>query len=255
MISLCYHYCIIYLLYIRVTYKVSPRRQMGWKGERLLMSGLMIPKRTAYALVTTIVTSPWASSWPRTYRQVFWLSDGARDVNRIASLLHKSEDVIRKVVEELTVTGYTSIQKEKVKIEMNVALLKQSFEMIAPQKEKFAHSFYQRLFTYYPATTALFAHTDMQRQESSLMATLAVVISGVERGENLVPILQNLGAKHGGRYGAMADHYPLVGGVLLETFHEYLGPAFTTQMQDAWSQAYELISAQMLEGARIESTK
>ncbi len=62
---------------------------------------------------------------------------------------------------------------------MNAALLKESFEMVAPRKEEFAHSFYQRLFSQYPQTRSLFAHTDMKKQESSLAATLAVVVAGI----------------------------------------------------------------------------
>ncbi|GER88234.1 flavohemoprotein [Dictyobacter vulcani] len=135
---------------------------------------------------------------------------------------------------------------------MDVNMLKQSFEMVAPQKEVFAHSFYERLFSYYPATRPLFANTNMVRQEESLMATLAVVIAGVERGDNLTPTLHQLGDKHE-RYGAKPEHYPLVGGVLLETFHEYLGTRFTPAMQDAWSQAFELISGQMIEGSHRQA--
>lgn len=81
------------------------------------------------------------------------------------------------------------------------------------------------------------------------MATLAVVISGVERGENLIPVLHQLGAKHQ-RYGAAPEHYPAVGAVLLETMYEYLGQAFTQEMQDSWNQAFELISTQMLIGTQ-----
>ncbi|WP_160146016.1 globin domain-containing protein [Dictyobacter aurantiacus] len=121
--------------------------------------------------------------------------------------------------------------------------------MIAPRKEEFAHSFYERLFSYYPQTKHLFAQTDMRRQESSLMATLAVVVAGVERGDSLVPTLNTLGKRHS-HYGAAPEHYPLVGGVLLETFHEYLGSQFTPAMQDAWSNAFELISNQMIEGTQ-----
>ena len=135
---------------------------------------------------------------------------------------------------------------------MDINMLKQSFEMVAPQKEAFAHSFYERLFAYYPETRSLFAHTNMSRQESSLMATLAVVVAGVERGDNLTPTLHQLGDKHD-RYGAKPEHYPLVGGVLLETFHEYLGPRFTPAMQDAWSQAFELISGQMIEATHHQA--
>jgi methyl-accepting chemotaxis protein len=162
-------------------------------------------------------------------------------------LIHKENNQIKQVAEELAVTGYLSLSTDKKELMMNVELLKKSFEMVAPQKEIFARGFYERLFTDYPATRQLFARTDMRRQESSLMATLAVVIAGVERGDNLVPVVQQLGEKHG-RYGAMAEHYPIVGAVLLEMLHQHLDSQFTVEMQDAWDQAFELISTQMITG-------
>ena len=209
-----------------------------------------IPRRTAYALSSTIYTSPWAAAWDRVYRQVFWLSDGQRSTERMAMLLHKSEDSIARIVGELVINGYLSLRGDKKVLEMNVELLKESFNLVAPQKEEFARSFYERLFSYYPQTRPLFAQTDMRRQESSLMATLAVVVAGVQRGDNLVPVLHSLGKRHEQHHGVAPEYYPLVGGVLLETFHDYLGPQFTPTMQDAWSQAFELISNQMIEGKR-----
>jgi methyl-accepting chemotaxis protein len=129
---------------------------------------------------------------------------------------------------------------------MNAALLKASFDMVALHRDAFAQNFYQRLFSDYPQTRALFATTDMRRQEGSLMATLAAVVAGVQRGDDLVPALQQLGQKHK-RYGAKPEHYPLVGAVLLETFHQFLGPRFTPAMQEAWEEAFEIISTQMIE--------
>ena len=205
----------------------------------------LIPRRTAYAVEKTIFTSSWASSWQRFHRQVFWLADGQRDLQKIAKLLHKPELSVEQVIEELTVSGFLSLHVEKVELIMNAELLRQSFEMVVPRKEVFAHSFYERLFTYYPETQAMFAQTDMKRQEGSLIATLAVVVAGVERGENIRSVLQELGKKHE-TYGAKPKHYPLVGGVLLETFHEYLGERFTREMEAAWSQAYDIISGQMI---------
>ncbi len=216
----------------------------------MLSKQLLVPQRTLYALNNTISTSPWATSWQRVYRQAFWLSDGRRDIQRIAALLHKPEKLIEQVVTELIVGGYISIQIERKVLVMDVALLKQSFEMILPQRDAFAHSFYQRLFSYYPETLPLFAQTDMKRQESSLMATLATVVAGAERGDNLSPTLHALGVKHRD-YGAKPEHYPLVGSVLLETFHEYLGLSFTPTMQDAWSQAFEIISSQMIANGQL----
>ena len=88
----------------------------------------------------------------------------------------------------------------------------------------------------------------MRRQESSLIATLAVVVAGVERGENLTQVVRKLGERHR-RYGAQAAHYPLVGQLLLQTFQDFLGDAFTPQMREGWSKAYEIISTEMLKGA------
>lgn len=131
---------------------------------------------------------------------------------------------------------------------MNVALLKDSFDMIAPHKDAFALSCYQQLFTDYPQAQPLFAQTNMRRQEGALMAALATVIAGVQRGDNLIPTLQRLGQRHKG-YGVKAEHYPILRVVLLETFHHYLGPRFTPQIQEAWEEAFEMISAEMLKGA------
>jgi len=206
-----------------------------------------IPERNTHIAVET-------RQWPRLPRQVFWLSDGRRDTQKIAMLLHRPLTVIEDIVMELQQVGHINLRRERKVLVMNVVLLKESFDMIVPQKDAFAHSFYERLFTYYPQTQPLFAKTDMRRQEGSLMATLAVVIAGVERGDNLVPTLQQLGQKHK-KYGAQAEHYSLVGAALLETFEQYLGPRFTPAMQEAWEEAYEIISVQMLEGANTPPTQ
>jgi hemoglobin-like flavoprotein len=127
---------------------------------------------------------------------------------------------------------------------MNAALLKESFSLIEPEKDTFAASFYQRLFEKYPATRAFFAETDMKKQARTLAATLAVVVAGVEKGEDLVPTLQKLGARHK-TYGVVSDHYPIVGEVLIETFQTTLCPRWTPAYQDAWVQAYTVIAQVM----------
>ena len=131
---------------------------------------------------------------------------------------------------------------------MNVRLLKDSFDMIVPHQDAFAHSFYERLLTECPQTQPLFAQTKMRRQVGALLATLTTVVAGALRGDDLVPLLQQLGQRHK-RYGVKADHYPIFSAVLLETFHHYLGPRFTPEMQQAWEEAIEMISAQMQKGA------
>jgi methyl-accepting chemotaxis protein len=132
---------------------------------------------------------------------------------------------------------------------MDVQLLRESFNLIAPNKEPFAQDFYHRLFQQCPhQVQALFANTDMQEQEVALMGTIAGVIAGLEKGENVLPALHKLGAKHA-EYHVKPEHYPLVGTALIETFQQHLQDQFTPSMQKAWIEAYGIISEQMMLGA------
>jgi len=127
---------------------------------------------------------------------------------------------------------------------MNALLLRESFDLIGPNKDAFAEAFYNRLFEKYPATRQFFANTDMVKQARTLAATLAVVVAGVEKGEDLVPTLQSLGGRHK-TYGVVPEHYPIVGEILIETFQNTLGPKWTPAYQDAWVQAYTVIAQVM----------
>jgi hemoglobin-like flavoprotein len=216
----------------------------------------IIPRRTEYAQRLTTMRATFASAWARLYRQVFWLSDGHRTVEHISVLLHKSSNRIEEVTYELLVSGHVNVRAGEKELGMDPVVLKESFNMMAPRKEAFARRFYSQLFALYPQTRQLFPPTEegMRRQESSLIATLAVVVAGVERGENLTAVIRKLGERHH-RYGARAAHYPLVGQLLLQTFQDFLGDAFTPQMKEAWSKAYEIISAEMLKGANQSSNE
>ena len=127
---------------------------------------------------------------------------------------------------------------------MDASLLRASFDLIESRKDEFAEAFYNRLFEKYPETRQFFAQTDMPKQARTLAATLAVVVAGVEKGENLVPTLQSLGARHK-TYNVLPEHYPLVGEILLETFQSTLGPQWTSAYQGAWIEAYQVIAQTM----------
>ncbi len=210
----------------------------------------IIPGRTNYAEHLKSMYRAFATSWARTYRQVFWLSDGKRSIDYISVLLHKPKEKIEQIVYDLLVSGHIKVQSGDKELAMNPALLKESFNLITPRKEEFARHFYNLLFQQYPQVRELFPNMEsgMRRQEASLITTLAVVVAGVERGENLAAVIRSLGERHS-RYGAQAAHYPIVGQLLIQTFQDLLGDAFTTQMKAAWSQAYEIISNEMLKGA------
>jgi nitric oxide dioxygenase len=132
---------------------------------------------------------------------------------------------------------------------LNVSVLEQTFKLVEPRSSEFAASFYQTLFTDYPAASSLFANTDLAKQQQKLMMSLVYVVENLRNPEQLSTALKGLGAKHF-TYGAMNAHYPLVGASLLKTFAAYLGSDWTPEVEQAWTDAYQEIASIMLEGAQ-----
>ncbi|GAB4537651.1 MAG: hypothetical protein Tsb0014_26630 [Pleurocapsa sp.] len=131
---------------------------------------------------------------------------------------------------------------------LQVELLEQSFEEIKPQADNFVNSFYDNLFTAYPEAKPLFATTNMAEQKKKLLGSLVLVVENLKKPDVLGGALRGLGARHV-KYGALPEHYPLVGNALLTTFEQYLGDGWTPQVKQAWVDAYGAITEIMLDGA------
>ncbi|AFY39170.1 globin [[Leptolyngbya] sp. PCC 7376] len=131
---------------------------------------------------------------------------------------------------------------------LQVGLLESSFEKVKPKAEEFASSFYENLFTDYPAAKPLFANTDVKEQSKKLLASLVFVVENLKKPGALTDALKGLGARHV-KYGALPEHYPLVGNTLLKTFEQYLDADWTPDVKAAWVKAYGLITEVMLDGA------
>ena len=131
---------------------------------------------------------------------------------------------------------------------LNVELLEQSFELVKPKADEFVGSFYNNLFTDYPAAKPLFEHSDMAKQQQMLKGALVMVIENLRKPEVLSNALKGLGARHV-KYGALPEHYPLVGNSLIKTLEQYAGDAWSLELKEAWAGAYGAITELMLEGA------
>lgn len=131
---------------------------------------------------------------------------------------------------------------------LNVELLEQSFELVKPKADEFVGSFYNNLFTDYPAAKPLFEHSDMAKQQQMLKGALVMVVENLRKPDVLSGALKGLGARHV-KYGALPEHYPLVGNSLLKTLAQYAGSAWTVELKEAWAGAYGAITELMLEGA------
>lgn len=134
-----------------------------------------------------------------------------------------------------------------------ITLIKESFRQVAPIADQAASLFYARLFELNPALRGLF-HGDMADQGRKLMQMLGMAVGGLDRLEELVPAVRQLGLRHAG-YQVRDEHYETVGEALLWTLGRGLGPAFTSEMQAAWAKLYWTLAETMKTGARDGSAQ
>ena len=128
-----------------------------------------------------------------------------------------------------------------------IKLVQDSFAKVAPISDQAAILFYDRLFEVAPQVRALFPD-DISEQRKKLMGTLVVVINGLSDLPSILPAASALAKRHVG-YGAVEEHYPVVGGALLWTLEKGLGEAWTPAVAAAWTAAYGTLSAFMISEA------
>lgn len=131
---------------------------------------------------------------------------------------------------------------------IDVELLEESFDLVAPKGDELMTKFYDNLFETAPAVKPLFADVDMERQRQALLNMLLVLRESLRDLDDIVPDLQDLGSRHVG-YGAQAEHYPVVGEVLIRSMAEIAGDAWKPEYTAAWQEAYGVVRDVMLQGA------
>jgi nitric oxide dioxygenase len=121
-----------------------------------------------------------------------------------------------------------------------IKLIQESFAKVAPISEEAAALFYGRLFEIAPSVKPLF-RSDMTEQGRKLMATLAVVVNGLNNLESILPTASALAKRHVD-YGVKAADYEPVGVALLWALERRLGAHWTAELAAAWGAAYGLLS-------------
>ena len=125
---------------------------------------------------------------------------------------------------------------------VQVDLVQNSFQRVQPISDAAA-----RLFELDPSLRPMF-RGDLEEQGRKLMQTLAFAVASLNRMEEIVPAVENLGRRHAS-YGVQDAHYATVADALLWTLHRGLGPAFTPEVAEAWTALYGVVSAAMKRGA------
>jgi len=107
---------------------------------------------------------------------------------------------------------------------LDIHSLETSFDAIATRGDEVVEDFYKRLFSAAPSLRALFPD-DMRRQRTMLSGALVLLRKSLRDLDRIAPTLRTLGARHVG-YGALPEHYPLVGTLLIESMAHVAGDAW-----------------------------
>lgn len=128
-----------------------------------------------------------------------------------------------------------------------IVRIRTTFAAVTPITDTVATRFYGRLFNLAPDTRPLFK-TDMTAQGRKLFQTLAAVIAHLDDLTAITPTVRELGLRHAD-YGTTPRHYQAVGAALLDTLRSTLGTEFDHATEDAWAEAYGMLSRVMQDAA------
>ncbi len=131
--------------------------------------------------------------------------------------------------------------------EKQIELVTQSWDKVTPIAETAADLFYNRLFELDPSLKALF-NGDMKQQGEKLMSMITIAVKALNRLDDVVPAIQNMGRRHVA-YKVEPAHYDTVGASLLWTLGQGLGDGFTKEVEEAWTVVYGILATTMINAA------
>ncbi|OUR96666.1 hypothetical protein A9Q84_10000 [Halobacteriovorax marinus] len=130
---------------------------------------------------------------------------------------------------------------------LKVKLLRSSFDKVKPMANEFVDNFYENLWSDYPGSKPLFEKVDMKKQKAALIGSLVHIVDNLE-SPKLEGYLKGMGARHN-NYGTEEEHYGWVGASLLKSFAYFFDDEWDKELNQAWTEAYGVISSLMIAGA------
>ena len=127
-------------------------------------------------------------------------------------------------------------------------LLSSSFRE-AVRQPALASRFYHHFFAAAPETEELFDGVDMTLQGQMVLQTVGLVINGIDRLNEIAPVIEGLGYRHL-RYGAAPDLFSAAARAFCEALRDVLGERFNDQVETAWLDALKQIEDSMMRGAK-----
>jgi hemoglobin-like flavoprotein len=129
-------------------------------------------------------------------------------------------------------------------------LVQSSWEKVVPMAPHVAELFFDRLFELDPFLEDLFP-SDLSKLGAEWMralglAALQLTERGLDEPSSLAPCIEGLSRMHV-EIGVRPGHYVTMGNALLWTLEQSLAEDFTPRVKDAWSAAYQVLSALLIQ--------
>ena len=126
----------------------------------------------------------------------------------------------------------------------SAARLRESFDALHSQLDRFADLFFDDLFTADPSLRRLFK-TDLPSLKRKLLEMLQWIAHHLEDRPGLQTSLRALGARHV-QYQVLPQHYPVFVNALVGAMGQVAGDAWNEQYRADWRTALERIAEIML---------
>lgn len=134
---------------------------------------------------------------------------------------------------------------------VQIELVQKAWGRVTALNDSYVNDVYVELFKHAPELTDIFPqHPDLPA--SKVAATLNTVITSLEQLEALSFIIEDLGRRHR-RYHVQPYQFELLKQALITVLAKRLGTQFTPELEDAWSQMYDEVSALMQKGLNTDT--
>jgi len=125
----------------------------------------------------------------------------------------------------------------------HIEIIKSTIPLLENAGSALTEHFYQRLFSHNPELQDIFNMSNQQtgRQQVALFEAIAAYAKNIENLSALTSAVERIAQKHTS-FNIQAEHYAIVGHHLIETLRELATEAFTPDVEDAWTNAYQFLA-------------
>ena len=128
----------------------------------------------------------------------------------------------------------------------DVKVVQEDWKLVLEKEEEFHVKFYEHLFQLDPDLKYLFKRS-MRMQGRKVISMFDTAIQKLDQPLTLLPPLLAAGTRHL-QYNVKDSHYVTMRDAFIETIAEFLGDSFTSEKEQAWRNAFDLITEIMITG-------